>query len=58
MKGFGAGFLEVVAAFKLGLKNRKGFMVNDGGVEKGSTTQWEVAAGAKTGSRGKHRTFV
>lgn len=29
MKGFGAGFLEVAAAFKLGLKNRKAFMIND-----------------------------
>lgn len=33
-------------------------MVNDGGVERGKTTQWEVTAAAKTGSRGKHRTFV
>lgn len=40
MEGFGAGFLEVAAAFNLGLKNRKVFMISDYGVEEEAHFQW------------------
>lgn len=47
MEGFGAGFVEVVVAFKLYLKDRKGFMASDYGMEQGSTPQVEGTAWGK-----------
>lgn len=56
MEGFRAGLMEMVVAFKLCLKHRKGIMASDYGMEQESIPQVEGTPGPKTEGEGKHRT--